>query len=953
MKLRDGASSDYLGSLYVCLRATHFPKLQIRQARVEDNDDLVKLFEKQEEQLMEEYGEFFLAELIAAQDKDNHLAVGEVDGSVVGFMGVHQEVNVELLSKCFHLESFHGLCKLHPEDVCDPNPFISTQSSTSSRGHQDQWVEESLTHQKDEFLPTYKGASSAFCIQLFCVNPKYEMRYDIDKQFCVMTVPPMVPELPLLQSFYNVPPRHNSTFPQDLYVFHRVGLLINIFQTTNDTTIRFGLNDTETHNGLRTPSIHFNLSSACQHEFLPCFAQHVCVHQCACSCDPKTKILKVCHLGVVDHIILQDIEYCFTLTLQDIEFIHAQYNIEDFIDFEQYLPSEHACLQHFVLNPAFVCFRKYYLRELFRLSNSSSFYYQREGKTQGNMRHTLSSVLHSLVPVRPRRQVCYPLQELGALAPLEEYTLFHINRKLTLEPKVTVNARLVIVGASDTGMSFLETLIFSPHLHFSSLTLISTHGLPGDTPPDHVLNTFLLTSHSYSPELLACMPFHSHITVVKGKMHKLDRSGKHVILDDGTSVLYDFLVLCTGQQLQVPCPTGADMSQHPTNSEVPNTPDRCYTGIVPPNLFVLNDMEDCRLAHNWLQQNFLSGTGNAVVYGNRLEAHTIIQALLQLGISGSRLHLVEPPLRVGPSCFNNFAIEEAARAALLQAGVIVHSACLLAHWSDGKQLRHGDLITSVSFTTDTKALSLPCAVLFCCYRRTVDQTTFLALNDAGLVYNGGLVVDSCFRTNDPVLWAAGPLTTYSRRYHAGQWSHSCYSSQELGFQLATTLLPLLDPTLELPEDLTPEMDCLLPAFSAPKVKGGLLPGGFHYLHIAKPGIDTYLEAQMRLPDYGQELVTGSASEGNYFRLHINQYGMVETITCLSKEELPVGNFLSLYGCHERLLNNLSSRFHEGIIPDFYKFFKQSWCLAIFHDRFQHLGQELRRLASTRLVRRST
>uniref|UniRef100_UPI00358F2852 cilia- and flagella-associated protein 61 n=1 Tax=Myxine glutinosa TaxID=7769 RepID=UPI00358F2852 len=454
--------------------------------------------------------------------------------------------------------------------------------------------------------------------------------------------------------------------------------------------------------------------------------------------------------------------------------------------------------------------------------------------------------------------------------------------------------------------------------------------------------------HSYSPEVLGCLPFHSHVTAVKGNTHTLDRSGKRVILDDGTSLLYDFLVLCTGQQLQVPCPTEADMSQHPTNSEVPNTPDRCYTGIVPPNLFVLNDKEDCRLAHTWLQQNFLSGTGNAVVYGNRLEAHTIIQALLLLGISGSRLHLVEPPVRVGPSCFNNFAIEEAVRAALLQAGVVVHWACLLAHWHDGKESQPGDLITSVSFTTDTKALSLPCDVLFCCYRRTLDQSTFQALNDAGLVYNGGLVVDNCFRTNDPAVWAAGPLTTYARRYHAGQWNHRCYSSRELGFQLATTLLPLLDPTLELPEDLSPEMDCLLPVYSAPKVKGGVLPGGFHYLHIAKPGINTCLEAQMHLPDYGQELVTGSASEGNYFRMHINQYGMVETITCLSKEELPVGNFLSLYGCHERLLNNLSSRFHEGIIPDLYRFFKQSWCLAIFNDRFQHLSQELRRLASTRL-----
>ena len=89
----------------------------------------------------------------------------------------------------------------------------------------------------------------------------------------------------------------------------RTNLVVNIFGTTKDTMTRFGIYDTETHKVLCRPSTHLNVSSVCrawgikaEHEFLPCSAQHVCVHQFACSCNPITNILQVCHLVIVDNI---------------------------------------------------------------------------------------------------------------------------------------------------------------------------------------------------------------------------------------------------------------------------------------------------------------------------------------------------------------------------------------------------------------------------------------------------------------------------------------------------------------------------------------------------------------------------------------------------------------------------------------------------------------------------
>ena len=44
-----------------------------------------------------------------------------------------------------------------------------------------------------------------------------------------------------------------------------------------------------------------------------------------------------------------------------------------------------------------------------------------------------------------------------------------------------------------------------------------------------------------------------------------------------------------------------------------------------------------------------------------------------------------------------------------------------------------------------------------------------AINDSCLVFDGKLVVDADFHTNDPCIRAAGSLTKFQRRYHAQSW----------------------------------------------------------------------------------------------------------------------------------------------------------------------------------------
>uniref|UniRef100_A0A8B9BQA8 Cilia and flagella associated protein 61 n=1 Tax=Anser brachyrhynchus TaxID=132585 RepID=A0A8B9BQA8_9AVES len=925
----------------------HF--LNIEKPQLEDYNDLMPIWMRQNETLKETYSEYFLADIIEHQDEENQAVVCEVN-TAVGFMSLCSQVDVSLFHACFDLGPFHGLCKPHPEDVLkasqEPSIPEGRESPTviqeetvrdlllhlechKSMGpdklyprvlrelveviakllstiYQHSWLSGEVpedssasplleTEEKDTFHPVYRGASNAVCIRLFCIDEKYETRsLDFlhyvfklfpDKDFCIILVPHHVPEFCLIRSFVRVVPYFTTQLGHELYVFHRAGLL--------------------------------------------------------------------------NYFITADFQF---LTFQDIEYIRSHYNIEDFIHFNHHQQEEHGRLYHFALNPIFHHYTKHFLKEILRLAHKSSLYYPiypqyEEGKFQNPCAHSLTSALHYMVPVRPRRQIVYPLEELGINAPSEQvskdqlsYSLNHINRKLITESKTSINSRIVVVGASDVGISFLETLVFCPHLKFNNLTLISIHGLPGKDLPASKHRRFLINSHCFNDEDYAQMSLCSWVNIVVGKMIGINRTAKYVVISKQRKVPYDYLVLCMGQKYQVLSPTGADVSKLPTNRDVLSEWPQRYTGKVPSNHFTLNDDQDCLKAMHWLEENIVNSEGNVIVYGNTIDIYTTVETLLSLGINGSRIHLVQPPLSSNVTCLNNSEIESAVQEALSEAGVSVYYDSILAQWSKGDD---PDLITCAAFTTNTKPFKLQCSAFFSFAYRTVDYETFKAINDACLVFDGRLVIDTEFHTNDVSIRAAGSLTKYSRKYYADECTHSNFNSKEIGFELATSMLNLFDPTLK-PFSKPPEgMDSLIPMYKGCKIKGGILPRGCNYLHISKPEIPIHLDIELALSDHGMEIITGKARHGNYFRMHINKYSMVDSITCFSKTPFPVSNYICLYGQHERLLNDLHYRWNEGQITDLYSYFREPWSMAIYHDRFIDLKKELRQILLSEQVRKMT
>lgn len=82
--------------------------MEIRMAKEEDHDDLADIFNKQSEVLTSQFGEFFIADLIAMQNltrrmtKDSNsegkAIVGQVGSKAIGLMSVSTEIDYKLLN---------------------------------------------------------------------------------------------------------------------------------------------------------------------------------------------------------------------------------------------------------------------------------------------------------------------------------------------------------------------------------------------------------------------------------------------------------------------------------------------------------------------------------------------------------------------------------------------------------------------------------------------------------------------------------------------------------------------------------------------------------------------------------------------------------------------------------------------------------------------------------------
>ncbi|VDD75421.1 unnamed protein product [Mesocestoides corti] len=965
--------SEFKWEVFHFTRQEFDPALCPRIAKVKDNDDLTLIFNAKSDVLQKIYGEFYIAELVEAQN-DNMKAVSlesENSSYAVGFMNATTLYDAEFMNSEYDLQPFNYLMKHRDPDTSVSSKsmqYLNAQADTSAIDADSSETEMKSTaddhvlllvleHNPSKALSTDDLRSAllsdafsldrdtrlvyvtsgnwvrrhlkrdlgllasdkspakvysqddhnAFIIQLYGILPEFENRAkdflpfmfnqfpNVD--YAVISVPRLDPETVLLQEFYRAKPRPNSSVTQELYVYHRANLV-------NDFHVR--------------PAIRMD-----QPEILNLTRQ---MHP-----------------------------FDRTLLTKDLN-NYMKFGREP--DGNELICYVAICLGKIV---GVLIAR---VEERFKLN-------------------TLVSCLGDLYAVRPRRQIVFShdvvKSEVGPQSrilhcPLDDPppALYHISRNLIMEPKLVLNARVVVVGASSTSLAFLEHIIFASHIRFNNLTLLTPHGIPGDTEESENRRVSLF----FPPQLLHARPATPRAN---------STTNQKLITIDGTHEMsYDLLVLAPGTQYHPPMPTRIDPKVIAERRRKPpcevigiSTKDRAS------NLFLLNDEYTTLEAIRFIEKNLITDKsdlkrlerkaslqtaalledpyaeekphsnpveGPIIVFGDCVNAYSCVYGLLNMGVPGVRIVMMHPCRKpdVGfgmisqnrtprveteieenpstdtkPQChsllsvFDDYTVESAVHEEMQKAGVRILRKCVLVHWNNDPNALSVDEIKSGVFIAEGREVRIRCVVViipgkvasqafFSFAEKKVDRAFFKAVNDACLVFDKQLVIDTNFHTSDPSIRAAGPATKYRRIYYNDKYTHALCNSLEVGERLAKAFLTEFDPNSKLPTAPTRDEHYFLPVFKMPRVVQAVLPGGYNYLKVWKPGYKKNV------------LLRGSTANFTF----------------------PVSNYVSLYSTHEKAVNDLVSRYDDGLIEDFYSFFGEPWAMALFHDRFEELKQEI-------------
>ncbi|XP_063829020.1 cilia- and flagella-associated protein 61 [Ostrinia nubilalis] len=116
--------------LYTFTRLEFCPKLKMRRAVEEDNDDIVEILDKKCPRLKDLYGHYYVSKLIGRHPESNRkIIVADHQDRAVGVMCLNSDINYEKLDATYDLGPLYGLKRATPlekEECKRANPLLKT-----------------------------------------------------------------------------------------------------------------------------------------------------------------------------------------------------------------------------------------------------------------------------------------------------------------------------------------------------------------------------------------------------------------------------------------------------------------------------------------------------------------------------------------------------------------------------------------------------------------------------------------------------------------------------------------------------------------------------------------------------------------------------------------------------------------------------------------------------------
>ena len=404
---------------------------------------------------------------------------------------------------------------------------------------------------ENEIPPTPNEVLNAFCVKLFFIEQAFESRssdfliqaFDLfpKKDYLVITQPHLFIENSLLENFIKVGKKVDSLFGEVLYVLHRESLMISLL-TVNYATEKDLENSVylfeqlnEQSNYMYQMSLH-SIRNKDNSKFM-------CV-----VCKIKEQIIGACLLS-------KEV---------NIDYYDSHFSIRDYINLDKISKYFHSRIVYFISHKNFTQYTKTFMKEILRLVNKICLYYEINPDVETCPKFFKDFILarnrkfpHFIMKKWDYERELYEDEKIKSRLDGEErdeldekesdFCLVYLSKKMMVESRIANNNRIVIVGASDTGISFIESLLSIRYLEFSFIYLVAPGGLLYHHIEDEI-NNLKVSMNNYQIKDLKKLLLEQRIKIINSKVIDIKPKQKYIQFEDYSILNYDYLVLTLGLQ---------------------------------------------------------------------------------------------------------------------------------------------------------------------------------------------------------------------------------------------------------------------------------------------------------------------------------------------------------------------------------------------------------------------